>query len=196
MSELLVIDVVIFAVLIMIAAVIVVSRGRPGSGRRSVPRGATAEPAGAGMDPRETPVTPGLRADAVAPDPGAHERAEPELAEPEQPEPAQAGPEQAGSEQAGSEQAEPEQAGSEQAEPERPEPQQAAPPQVSGVAAPVPSPNGSAAKPDGQQDGAGAVTSSGQIGSYYQGADRPIADYLSARGWPEEPGTHDPAGRA
>jgi len=55
------------------------------------------------------------------------------------------------------------------------EPEQAAESQVSGVA-----------------DSVGAVTSRERIGSYYDEADRPMADYLAARGWIEQPGTHDP----
>ena len=211
MSELIVIDVAIFAFLIMIATVIVVSRGRRSSRRASARRGTAADQAGARMDPRE-PITPGLRTDPVPPGPGAYEpeqaepeqaeleqpepeRAEPEQAELEQPEPEQAEPERAGLEQAGLEQAEPEQAGPEQPEPERAEPERALS-QVSEVAVAEPGRNGSAPEPDGRQDGAGAVTGGRQIGSYYEGADRPIADYLAARGWPEEPGTHDPAGQA
>ncbi len=170
-SELIVTDVAIFAFLIMIAAVIVVSRGRRGSGRRSRPRGTAAEPASAGMDPRDTPITPGLREEAVEPDSGAHQPAEPEPAEPEP-------------------------TASEQAEPEQAEPEQAEPSQVSEVTAPEPGPDDSAAEPAGHQDGAEAIAGNGQIGSYYEGADQPIADYLAERGWPEEPGTHDPAGRA
>ncbi len=190
-SELIVTDVAIFAFLIMIAAVIVVSRGRRGSGRRSRPRGTAAEPASAGMDPRDTPITPGLREEAVEPDSGAHQPAEPEPAEPEP-----TASEQAEPEQAEPEQAEPEQAEPEQAEPEQAEPEQAEPSQVSEVTAPEPGPDDSAAEPAGHQDGAEAIAGNGQIGSYYEGADQPIADYLAERGWPEEPGTHDPAGRA
>jgi hypothetical protein len=228
-SELIVVDVAIFAFLIMIATVIVVSRGRRGNRRLSARREAAAA-AGAGMDPRATPLTPGLRAEVVEPDPGGYQPAEPEQAEPEQaepeppeperaePEPERAVPERAELEPAESERAEPEQAGPEppepeQAGPEPPEPEQAgsngaapdqAPPaQVSEAATAEPGLNGSAAppdgparEPDGRQGGTGAVTGSGHIGSYYEGADRPIADYLAARGWPEEPGTHDPAGHA
>ena len=224
MSELIVIDVAIFAFLIMIATVIVVTRGRRSSRRAAARREAAAEQAGAGMDPRE-PITPGLRTDPVPPGRGAYEPAELEQAEVEQPEPEQAEleraeparpePERAEPERAELEQTEPEQAerkepepewaeteqlepvraGPEQPEPERAEPEQA-PSQVSMVAVAEPGRNGSTPEPDGRQDGAGAVTGGGQIGTYYEGADRPIADYLAARGWPEEPGTHDPAGHA
>ena len=72
------------------------------------------------------------------------------------------------------------------------EPEQAAESQASGMADPEPGPNGSGTEPDEQQTAAGAVTSSERIASYYDEADRPMADYLAARGWTKEPGTHDP----
>jgi hypothetical protein len=81
------------------------------------------------------------------------------------------------------------------------EPEKAAESQLSGVADPQPAPHRPAAEPDGQRapatepDGqrapAGATTSRERIGSYYDAADRPIADYLAAHGWTEELGTHD-----
>ncbi len=222
MSELIVIDLVIFALLIMIATVIVVSRGRRSSRRAPAPSGTVAEPAAAATYPRE-PITPGLRPDPVPSDPGTHEPAEPEPAGPEQAEPAEA-------EQATAEQAEPEEAGPEQAEPaeaeqataEQVEPEEAGPEpakaehakpapaeaehakpapaeaehakraQASQVVTADPGANGSAAEPDR----AGPVTSNEPIGNYYEGADQPIADYLAERGWPHEPGTPDPAGHA
>lgn len=72
------------------------------------------------------------------------------------------------------------------------EPEQAAESQISGVADPEPGPYESAAEPDERQAAAGAVTNSERIGSYYGQADRPMAAYLAAQGWTEEPGTHDP----
>jgi hypothetical protein len=217
-SELIVIDVAIFAFLVMIAAVIVVSRARRSNRRFSTPPERVTEPAGAGTDPYAMPITPGLRADTEEPDPGAYEPAEPEQAELERAELEQAEPERAEGERAGLKQAEPEQANPrqaewvqpeaeraelEQAEPEQAEPEQAASPQVSGVTVAEPGRNGSAPEPDGsapeqdrRQDGAGAAAGGAQIGSYYEGADRAIADYLASRGWPQEPGTHDPAGHA
>lgn len=63
------------------------------------------------------------------------------------------------------------------------EPEQAAESQVSGVAGP---------QPEQQQAAVAAATGSGRIASYYDEADRPMADYLAARGWTEEPGTYDP----
>jgi hypothetical protein len=242
-SELIVIDVAIFAFLIMIAAVIVVSRGRRSNRRFSTPPEGAAEPAGAGADLYAMPITPGLRADTEEPDPAAYEPAEPEQPEPEraelehaepeqakpeqveperaelehaepehaepehaeleQADPEHAEPERAELEQAEPKQAEPERAELEQAEPKQAEPEQAAPPQVGEVAAPEPGRNGSAPEPDGsapeqdrRQDGAGADVGGAQIDSYYEGADRAIADYLASRGWPQEPGTHDPARHA
>jgi hypothetical protein len=217
-SELIVIDVAIFAFLIMIAAVLVVSRGRRSNRRFSTPPEGAAEPAGAGTDPYALPITPGLRADTEEPDPGVYEPAEPEQAELERAELEQAEPERAEGKRAGLKQAEPEQASPRQAEwvqpepeqadlqqagPKQAEPEQAAPPRVGKVAAAepgrngsAPEPDGSGPEPDGRQDGAGAVTGGGQIGSYYEGADQAIADYLASHGWPQEPGTHDPAGHA
>jgi hypothetical protein len=217
-SELIVIDVAIFAFLIMIAAVIVVSRGRRSNRRFSTPPEGAAEPAGAGTDPYAQPITPGLRADTEEPDPGAYEpaereqpepeqaegeRAELEQAEPELAEPELAELEQAEPERAELEQPEAERAELEQAEPKQAEPKQAASPQVSGVTVAEPGRNGSAPElggsapeQDRRQDGAAAVAGGAQIGSYYEGADRAIADYLASRGWPQEPGTHDPAGHA
>ena len=34
-----------------------------------------------------------------------------------------------------------------------------------------------------------------RIAGYYDAADRPMADYLAARGWTGEPETHDPGSR-
>jgi len=189
-SELIVIDLVIFALLIMIATVLVVSRGRRSSRRAPAPRGTVAEPAAATTGPRE-PITPGLHTDPVPPGPGAYEPPEPEQSEPDQ-----AALEAAEPEHAEPEQAEPEQAEAERAEPGPAEAEPAGPPQASEAPAADPGSNGSAAEPGGQPGDAQPVISNGPIGSYYEGADRPIADYLAERGWPQEPGTHDPAGHA
>jgi hypothetical protein len=199
-----------------------VSRGRRSSRRALARSGTVAGPAAATTYPRE-PITPGLHPDPVPTDPGTYEPAEPEPAGPEQAEPAeaeqapaeQAEPEEA--EQAPAEQAEPEEAGpgpakaeqakrhpaepeqaelepaeAEHAEPDLAEAEHAERAQASEVAAADPGANGSAAEPDR----AGPVTSNEPIGSYYDGADRAIADYLAERGWPQEPETHDPAGHA
>jgi hypothetical protein len=71
------------------------------------------------------------------------------------------------------------------------EPEQPAESPINGVVGPEPGPNGPGAEPEEQQAAAGAVTSSERIASYYDEADRPMSDYLAARGWTEEPGTHD-----
>jgi hypothetical protein len=75
-------------------------------------------------------------------------------------------------------------------EPEPPE--QAAESQVSGVADPEPSSDGPGAEPDDQQAAADAVTSSERIASYYDEADRRMAEYLAAQGWTQERGTQGP----
>lgn len=59
---------------------------------------------------------------------------------------------------------------------------------VSEVADPEPGSHGLGTEPDGPQAAAGAVTMSERIGGYYEEADRPVAGYLAARGWTEEPG--------
>jgi hypothetical protein len=63
------------------------------------------------------------------------------------------------------------------------EPERAAQAQVSGAARP---------EPDRQQSATGAVTRRDRIASYYDEADRPMADYLEAQGWTQEPGVHHP----
>jgi hypothetical protein len=47
-------------------------------------------------------------------------------------------------------------------------------------------------EPDRQQSASGAVTRRDRIATYYDEADRPMADYLEAQGWIEEPGAHHP----
>jgi hypothetical protein len=72
------------------------------------------------------------------------------------------------------------------------EPDQAAESQVSPVAHAEPGSRGSGVEPDGQRAAAGAVTCGERIASYYDEADRQMADYLAARGWTGEPGADDP----
>jgi hypothetical protein len=67
-------------------------------------------------------------------------------------------------------------------------PRQAAESPVSGVADPDPGSTGLGTEPDEPPAAAGAVTMSERIGAYYEQADRPVADYLAARGWTEEQG--------
>jgi hypothetical protein len=45
---------------------------------------------------------------------------------------------------------------------------------------------------DEQRAAAGAVTIGERIASYYAEADRPMAEYLAARGWTGKPGRHGP----
>jgi hypothetical protein len=67
-------------------------------------------------------------------------------------------------------------------------PRQAAESPVSGVADPDLGSTGLGTEPDEPPAAAGAVTMSERIGAYYEQADRPVADYLAARGWTEEQG--------
>jgi hypothetical protein len=76
--------------------------------------------------------------------------------------------------------------------------EQAAHPQ----ARPRPGPHGPGPPPNGQRATAGAATTSEQIASYYDQADQPMADYLTALGWthqslrsPESPGSAERARR-
>jgi hypothetical protein len=67
-------------------------------------------------------------------------------------------------------------------------PGQAARPQARPAAGPQPDPHGPGAPPPtGQRATTGAVTTSEQIASYYDQADKPLADYLTALGWIHQP---------
>ena len=68
------------------------------------------------------------------------------------------------------------------------DPEQAAESPVSGAADPDLGSHGLGTEPDGPQAAAGAVPMGERIGGYYEEADRPVADYLAASGWTEEPG--------
>jgi hypothetical protein len=70
--------------------------------------------------------------------------------------------------------------------PARPAP--AAPPQATEMAAPKARPHRAAAQRDDRQTPTGAAQSE-QIVSYYDQADQPIADYLAALGWFQQPST-------
>ena len=149
MLELLLLDVALYAVLIM-AACVMVRRWRRGSGQPSMPgsqHGVLAEPAGGGVAQRKTAIVPGFGDGTVERDFGARALAEPK---------------------------------------------QVAESQVSRVAGPQPDSNGPGSGPDERHAAADGVTGIGQIISYYDEADRPMADYLAAMGWTEGPGTHDP----
>jgi hypothetical protein len=208
--DLLLIDLVVGAVLIMLAAVIIVRRGRsPGPSPRP---GEVA-----GLDGEETvhaqmPVVPGFSGGAAGPDPslnglhraahepdpgarepglGARESAGPERdASPQVSGAADAGPgarEPAGPEREASSQvsgaADAGPGGRKPAGPER-----EASSQVGGAAGAGPGSRAPVAELNGRPGPGGVVTSSGRVSSYYEGADQPIADYLAELGWDEEPG--------
>jgi hypothetical protein len=59
------------------------------------------------------------------------------------------------------------------------------------VAGPEPGPHGPGAQPHGQQAAGRAGATSEQIASYYDQADRPMAGYLAALGWTQQP-PHSP----
>ena len=65
---------------------------------------------------------------------------------------------------------------------------QAAESQASGAADPELSSKGPGTVPDEPMVAAGAATMGERIGAFYEEADRPVADYLAARGWTGEPG--------
>jgi hypothetical protein len=184
--DLLLIDLVVGAVLIMVAAVIIVRRGR---GPGPSPRPGEV----AGLDGEETvhvqmPVVPGFSGGAAGPDPslnGLHRAAhepDPGAREPGLGAHESAGPEQEASSQVnGAAGAGP--GGRKPAGPER-----EASSQVSGAAGAGPGSRAPVAELNGRPGPDGVVTSSGRVSSYYEGADQPIADYLAELGWDEEPG--------
>lgn len=65
----------------------------------------------------------------------------------------------------------------------------AAPPQATKMADPKARPHRPAARPDGRRTPTGPATPSERIASYYDQADQPIADYLEALGWAQQPPT-------
>jgi len=60
-------------------------------------------------------------------------------------------------------------------------------PQARSAAGRQPGPHGPGPPPNGQRATARAVTTGEQIASYYDQADKPIADYLTALGWTHQP---------
>jgi hypothetical protein len=79
---------------------------------------------------------------------------------------------------------------------------QAAHPQARPAAGLQPDPHGPVPPPNGQRATARAVTTSEHIASYYDQADKPLADYLTALGWihqpppsPQPPGPAERAGQ-
>jgi hypothetical protein len=70
-------------------------------------------------------------------------------------------------------------------------PQRAAHPRAGPAPGPQPGPHGPGPPANGQRATARAVTTSEQIASYYDQADKPMADYLTALGWAHQP-PHSP----
>jgi hypothetical protein len=68
-----------------------------------------------------------------------------------------------------------------------PGPERAVHSQAGPAAGPQPDRHGPGPPPTGQQATARAVTTSEQIASYYDQADKPMADYLTALGWTHQP---------
>jgi hypothetical protein len=76
-------------------------------------------------------------------------------------------------------------------------PGQAAHPPAGPTACPQPDPHGPGPPPPtGQRAIARALTTSEQIASYYDQADKPLADYLTAMGWIHQPHSQQPPGPA
>ena len=81
------------------------------------------------------------------------------------------------------------------------QPEQAGHPQPRPTDGPGPDPHGLEPQSNGRQATARALTTSEEIASYYDRADKAMADYLTARGWtdqpllsPESPGPAEDAG--
>ena len=176
MLKLLLIDVVLFVVLIMVAALVVTRRRRRSNGRSPAPAGARgAGRAGQAMAPREIAIVPGF-SDTVQPDRGVHVPAQPE------------------------------QAGHPQARPvDGPGPDPHNPgPQSNGqraTARPLTTSQETARPLTTSEETARPLTTSKEIASYYDQADKAMADYLTALGWtgqpllsPESPGPAEGAG--
>jgi hypothetical protein len=190
MAGLLPIDVAVCSALIIVAALIVIRRRRRSSGQPPAPasgREAAAGLAGEAMVQRQIAIVPGF-SDTVPPEPGTHVPVQP--VHPVQPaQPVQAAQPMQATQSVQSVQ-------SVQAA----QPVQAAHLSARPAADPQPDPHGPGPQPNGQRSTVGAVTASEQIASYYDQADKPIADYLTVLGWtrrpphsPEPPGS---AGRA
>jgi hypothetical protein len=228
-SGLLVIDLALVGVMIMVAAVIIVRRGR--RLRTSAPSREVAGLAGEKTVLAPMPVVPGFSDGAAGPDPslnGLHRAAyepDPEAYEPDpeayepgpaayepgpaayepglgalEPDPAAREPGPGARESSGPEQeASSQVSGVADAEPGAREPaglKQEASSQVSDVAGAGPGPHAAVAELNGRPAPDGAVASSGQVYSYYEGADQPMADYLAELGWDEEPSWDEEPGWA
>jgi hypothetical protein len=142
MLKLLLIDVALFAVLIMVAALVVTRRRRRSNRRPPAPADARgAGRSGQAMAPHEIAIVPGF-SDTVPPDRGVHVPVQPE---------------------------------------------QAAHPQARPADGPGPDPHRRGPQSNGQRATARALTTSEEIASYYDRADKAMADYLTARGWTDQP---------
>jgi hypothetical protein len=142
MLKLLLIDVALFAVLIMVAALVVTRRRRRSNRRPPAPADARgAGRSGQAMAPHEIAIVPGF-GDTVPPDRGVHVPVQPE-------------------------------------QPTRP--------QARPADGPGPDPHRRGPQSNGQRATARALTTSEEIASYYDRADKAMADYLTARGWTDQP---------
>ena len=199
MLQLLLIDVALCALLVVVAGCIMWWRWRGRRSRAGDRPGTAAELAEDGMAGRDTAVVPGFGdypaepdrdvGTPAGPDRGAGTPAWPEQAAPSlvsrvtgpAPDPGGPGIELNGS-RPGPNGRRPSRAG------------QRAEPRANGAAGQAPDPDRPAAEagapraaPNGQP-AADPPTASDRIGSYYDEADRAMADYLAAMGWTEEPG--------
>ena len=209
MPDLLQIDLAVGVVLIILATVIIVLRAR--RDRHSARPREVAELAGEETAQDQVPVVPGFSEGAAGPDPSLNglDRAayepEPSLNRLDraayEPDPSLSGPDRAvyepdpGAREPEPAAREPEPAAGEP-DPgtnEAAGPQQAAPVQVSVITDAGPDAAAPAAEPDGPPGADGAVTSTGRVSSYYEGADQPVADYLAELGWAGEPGAAGPS---
>jgi len=216
MFGVLLIDAALCALLISLATWVIMGRRRRQRNRAPMRAGeeqeTAAELTGAGMAGSETAVVPGFGDDPVEPDPGLSTLAGPEeAAEPQAsgtngpaPNPGGRGAERDGP------RAKADEPGAEpraKADGPRAEPRakavaprgqrdvRQAEPQANGATGPAHDPDRPGTGPDppqaapnGKPAAAGPAVSD-RIGSYYDEADRAMADYLAAMGWTEEPET-------
>jgi hypothetical protein len=206
--HLLLIDATLGAVAIMLAVWIVARSAR--RDRHSQRYGEVAGLAGEGTALGEMTVVPGLSEAGMDPDPGAGgpdpgaRGPDPDVPEPDpgvpEPDPDLQATDPGGREPAGLEQAPPPVSVVADADPAEndpdpgaPEPArpEQAPAQLNGTAGAGPGAHAPAAERGGQPGADGNVNDSGQVGSYYDGADQPVADYLAELGWSEESGARN-----
>jgi len=204
MLKLVLIDVAVCAALIMVAACAMVLRWRRRRRRRLVRqarRGTVAGPYGGRAARRETPLVPGFSVASEAQDPAiavpakrnrlaasrAGQRSTPAGANPGPasgwPTPGQAPREI--SHEPGPREPSPNLAPGKPSL--NPVPGEPSPNPLPGEPSPEPGPAKPAGEPDRQATG--PLTSTEKIGNYYAEADQAMSDYLTERGWPEEPDT-------